>query len=223
MNCSWMQSRLSQYLGGELSWFQRMAARAHLRLCDECFEEYERRDSVTDWTSHIMPVRVPARLEMSTRLALSRELAVVGGLRGFLDRAGDWSRSMAAPVAIRSAGVLASSLLLFGILMPDIWKGSHTIQNDVPLTYMANALFTAPSIEVMGPYALKQDATVLAFVDMRGGVYDIELPDDLANNVRLRAELTNALLFTEFHPATRFGRPVPGQILIHFTRTTVRG
>lgn len=223
MNCSWMQSRLARYLSGELSWFERLAARAHLRLCDECFDEYERRDGAADWTSRIMPVRVPGRLEISTRLALSRELAVVGGMRGWIERAGERTRSMLGPLAIRSAGVLASSLLLFGILMPDIWKAHETIPNDVPLTYMANALFTAPSIEVMGPYALKQDATVLAFVDMRGGVYDIELPDDLANNVRLRAELTNALLFTEFHPATRFGRPVAGQILIHFTRTTVRG
>jgi hypothetical protein len=206
MNCSWTKRHLAEYQGGELAWLQRLAARAHLRWCEDCFEAYERAEDAAAWTNWLTPVRPPNRLEMSIRVAISHEQYEMRGLRGWLRSAQQRVAPMLRPLAIRSAGVLASSLLLFGLLI-----------------YMAQALFTAPSIEVMGPYALSQDATVLAFVDMRGGVYDIELPADLAGNVRLRSELTNALLFTEFHPATRFGQPVPGQVLIHFTRTTVRG
>lgn len=223
MNCSWTRRHLAGYQNGESAWTEQLAVRAHLRFCDECFEEYERREDAADWAGLLTPIRPPERLEMSIRVAISHEINDLHGIRGWLRSAGQGLRSWIGPLAIRSAGVLASSLLLFGVLMPDIWRAPAQIPDDVPLTYMAEALYTAPSIEVMGPYVLNQDATVLAFVDMRGGIYDIQLPDDLAANVRLRSELTNALLFTEFHPAMRFGRPVAGQVLIHFTRTTVLG
>lgn len=223
MNCSWTRRHLARYQGGDLAWIQRLAARAHLRWCEDCFDEYERREDADDWAARMMPVRPPARLEMSIRVALSHEQAKLQGMRGWLHSAAQKIAPMLPPLAIRSAGMLASSLLLFGVLMPDIWRAQAQIPDDVPLTYMAQALFTAPSVEVMGPYAVSQDATVLAFIDMRGGVYDIELPDELAGDRRLRSELTNALLFTEFQPATRFGQPVAGQVLIHFAHTTVRG
>ena len=42
-------------------------------------------------------------------------------------------------------------------------------------------------------------------------------------NARLRAEIANALLFTQFEPAMMFGRPVPGRVLINFTNFTVKG
>jgi hypothetical protein len=223
MICSWMQRRLARYSAGELNWHERLAARAHLRLCDRCFEEYERREAAEGWAARLAPARVPAKLEISIRLALSRELAGPRNLAEHVLRFRQQMREWVGPIAVRSAGLLTASLLLFGILMPDIWRVPASFPNDVPLTYMAGALFTPPSIEEMGPYVVHQDATVLVFVDMRGALYDIQLPDDLEGDTKLRAELTNALLFTAFQPATRFGKPVAGQVLIHFTATTVHG
>ena len=65
--------------------------------------------------------------------------------------------------------------------------------------------------------------TVLAYIDMRGGIYGFDLPDEQNENRQLRAEVANALLFAQFEPATKFGKPVLGRVLISFARCTVKG
>ncbi|MBI1358037.1 MAG: hypothetical protein GC160_27200 [Acidobacteria bacterium] len=223
MNCSWMQDRLAKYVEGELPWLERQLAQLHLRLCEQCFADYEKRESVNGWASWATPARPPARLEMSIRLAISREIARETRLTHWMRDLRAMAREALGPIAIRSVGVLASAVLLFGVLMPDIWRAPVKFPDDVPLTYMAEAIVKAPSVEVMGPYSGTKDVTVLAFIDMEGAMYDLEFPAELAEDVRLRSEVANALLFTEFQPATKFGRPVAGQVLINFTKTTVRG
>jgi hypothetical protein len=42
-------------------------------------------------------------------------------------------------------------------------------------------------------------------------------------NAALKAQIANALLFTQFEPAMLFGRPVPGRVMINFTNFTVKG
>ncbi len=223
MNCKWMQRNLPLYVNGRLSPVSSAVARLHLRACSSCFDAYDRAEGVGNWTSRLHPVRPPENLRMQTRLALRREIAREGWLRRAWGQLKSAVREGLQPVAVRSAGGVAAALLLFGMLMPDIWTQPVHASNDIPLTLLSGSVAVPAVVAEPGPYGVNEDVTVLAFIDIRGGVYDLQFPADMADDRRLKAEIANALLFTQFEPALLFGRPVPGRILINFTNFTVKG
>ena len=70
---------------------------------------------------------------------------------------------------------------------------------------------------------MAREIAVEAFVDGQGHVYDfriIRLPGSFPEPDRmLRAQLAHALLSTRFDPATHFGRPTLGRVLLSFRPT----
>jgi hypothetical protein len=222
MNCQWMHRNLPLYLDGRLSAPARLVAHLHLRACSKCFAAYDRVESVGNWTARMTPARPPAQLRMQIRLELSREIAREGWLRRSWGRFKNEVRESLTPVAIRSAGGLAAAILLFGVLMPDIWTRPVHASEDIPLLLLSRSVAVPAVVTEIGPYGVTGNVTVLAFIDAQGGVYDLEFPSDIEND-RLKAEIANALLFTQFEPAMLFGRRVPGRIMINFTNYTVKG
>ncbi|MEZ5365231.1 MAG: zf-HC2 domain-containing protein [Bryobacterales bacterium] len=218
-----MQKNLPLYLAGKLAPPSKLVARLHLRSCSSCFAAYERSENATNWTARLNPVRPPANLRLQIRLELTREIAREGWLRRRWGQFKSDVREALQPVVIRSAGGLAAAILLFGVLMPDIWTQPVHASNDIPLRLLNHAVAVPAVVTELGPYAVDGNVTVLAFIDVRGGVYDLELPAELSKDDKLRAQIANALLFTQFEPATLFGRPVPGFVLINFTNFTVKG
>ena len=223
MNCKWMHRNLPLYLGGKLAPPARVVAHLHLRTCSKCFAVYDRSESVANWTARLNPVRPPANLRMQIRLQLTHEIAREGWLRRAWGRFKSDVREALQPVAIRSAGGLAAAILLFGVLMPDIWTQPVHASNDIPLLLLNRTVAVPAVVTELSPYGVNGNVTVLAFIDVRGGVYDLEFPADMGENTKLRAQIANALLFTQFQPAMLFGRPVPGRVLINFTNFTVKG
>jgi hypothetical protein len=132
-------------------------------------------------------------------------------------------RESLRPMAIRALGGALSALVLFGAVMPDLWSERVLASDDPPVTYFTQRLVSAPTLQEPGPYAMPPNTTVLVYVDMRGGAYKFDLPDDQNADTKLRAEIAKALLFAEFEPATVFGQPVAGRVLLTFTTCTVKG
>jgi hypothetical protein len=218
-----MHRNLPLYLDGKLTAPARVIAHLHLRACSKCFDAYERAESVVNWTARLNPVRPPANLRMQIRLELTREIAREGWLRRAWGQFKTDVREGLQPVAVRSAGGLAAAVLLFGVLMPDIWTQPVHASNDIPLRLLSQTVAVPAVVAELGPYAVNGNVTVLAYIDVQGGVYDLQFPEDMGQNEKLKAEIANALLFTQFEPAMLFGRPVPGRILINFTNYTVKG
>jgi hypothetical protein len=223
MNCNWMHRTLPLYVDGRLSPLSRALAHLHLRACSKCFDAYDRAERVANWTARLSPVRPPDNLRMRIRLELRRESAREGWLRRTWGQLKSAVREGLQPVAIRSAGGLAAAILLFGVLMPDIWTQRVHASNDIPLTLLSRSVAIPAVVSELGPYGVNGNVTVLAYIDTRGGVYDLQFPADMGDSTRLKAEIANALLFTQFEPAMLFGRPVPGRVLINFTNYTVKG
>jgi hypothetical protein len=218
-----MHRNLPLYVDGKLQPPARLVAHLHLRACSKCFEAYERAESVGNWTARLNPVRPPDSLRMQIRLELSREIAREGWLRRSWGRFKNEVRESLQPFAVRSAGGVAAAILLFGVLMPDIWTQPVHASNDIPLLLL-NRTVAIPAVVIeLSPYGVNGNVTVLAFIDVRGGVYDLEFPADMGENEKLKAQIANALLFTQFQPAMLFGRRVPGRVMINFTNYTVKG
>jgi len=223
MNCRWMQSRLTAYLDGGLSTPVRMLARLHLQSCASCFEEMERRESVANLASHISPAVPPKNLNLQLRLAvyneMRRETWVTRTWRAV--RAG--LRDSVRPLAIRGTGGLLAGIMLFGAVMPDLWTVRAASAEDVEVTYLARGLISPPSVAEMAPTEVHGNVTVMALIGADGKLYGLELPDEFDKNRRLRADIANKLLFSKFEPATFFGRPVAGRLVITFSQHTVKG
>ncbi len=222
MNCRWMRNNLGAYHDGELSSAKRLAARLHLSACSRCFAESERLEDLSPLAATLSPVRPPANLNMRLRLAVYREMARETWARRTLRaiRAGliDGMR----PLAIRTGGGLLAALLLFGVVMPDLWTVRAASRHDVPLTYLAKGFVNPPAMAMLAPNGIQENVTVVVYIDMRGQVYDLEVLNHSGDN-RLHLQIANTLLFSEFEPATNFGLPVAGRLLITFTYYTVNG
>lgn len=222
MDCQWMRRHLPAYLDGELGLFSTWGAQLHLRACTECFERYEAFERPRSAAGQLAAPQAPENLNLTIRLAADLERARRGWPQRVYARFREAAREMMRPLAVRGVGATLSAMILFGALMPDLWSVRQH-GPDVELRYLAKAIVTAPTIVDLAPYPVSAETTVLCSVDSRGGIYDIQLPAEQRGNRKLRAEVANALLFTEFEPATVFGRPVRGRVLVSFTHFTVRG
>jgi len=60
-------------------------------------------------------------------------------------------------------------------------------------------------------------------VDQRGRVQDYRIVSSPQGSSEYLSELKNVLIFTQFRPATSFGQPVPGRIVLAFSRINVKG
>ena len=222
MNCRWMLENLGSYHDGELSAPRRLLARLHLLACSRCFDESERMTRVESLASQVAPVAVPSNLNMKLRLAVYREMARETWWKRTARTLRAGMRDVFRPLAIRGVGGLTAAMLLFAVLMPDLWTVRAASLQDVPLRYLAKGFVAPPAIQMMAPNGIQEEVTVVAYIDTRGQVYDLELLSPQPDQ-RLHLKIANTLLFSEFEPATIFGQPVAGRLLITFTHYTVKG
>ena len=128
------------------------------------------------------------------------------------------------PLALPLAGGLCSAIIMFSALVPTFtstYAMSRTLgPGDVP-----TMLTTEPMVKYMAPIAFETDAVVDLKIDEQGRIVDYAIVAAGQQSDQLRRTIENNLLFTEFWPATAFGRPVAGTVRVSFrsNRIEVRG
>ena len=224
MNCRFARTYIPAYIDGELGPANRWILRQHLVGCPDCLDQYERGDTFIESVAELRPVQVPASLRTQILLAVWRESENTWEQLRLRFR--NWTR----PIAVPATGGILSAVILFVGLMSNISFVPRDLDTDIPLTYLTKTLITHPSMSIAPPFVVTENIGVEAFVDGQGYVYDfriIHLPSSYrATSAKLRAELANALLAARFDPATNFGRPVLGRVLLSFrpvTHVQVRG
>ncbi len=221
MHCSWVQQRLNAYANDELSGWARLATRLHLQVCQSCLDDAELLEDAYS------PLRVLSRQEPPKSLATQiRSRLSVEMVRGnpWQWRVNRWKASLRdglRPMAIRTLGGALTAVMLFSAIMPDLWSSPVRASDDVPVTYLAKGFASSPELVAAALDPFSEDTTVLVFIDTSGQMYDFELPEEQQQNTRLRAEIAQTLLLANFEPATFFGQPVLGRVVITFT--TVKG
>ena len=225
MSCRFARSLIAAYVEGQLDPARRWVVRRHLLACTACYEDYEHSEAVGDLVERVEPRAVPPDLRVQIMSAVSRHSVRDHWLRwkaGF--------SNLMRPIAVPAAGGLLSALVLFGILMSGLAASGPGLNSDVPITYFATTWVTDPSLRSPPPFGIDENVVVEAFVDGRGAVYDfrvVRLPaTHPADRAKLKSELANVLLTASFDPATIWGQPVRGKMLISFqapTQVIVRG
>jgi len=216
-------------LDGAGSLEERRVVSQHLNACRTCARESERYQRLRE-ALRSLPQRTPP-VDLIVRLRVAASKARLGGSsyssrwRSWRDRFELSLTNLMRPLALPAVGGLCSAVFLFSTLVPTFM--STFAMDKTPWDDVPTMLTTQPTVKFMAPVAfVNEDAVVDLKLDGQGRIinYSIVGAPGPASD-QLRHSIENSLLFTEFWPATSFGRPIAGTIRISFrsSRIDVRG
>jgi hypothetical protein len=165
-------------------------------------------------------LRVMASRERQRRLE-RRDFAAIW--KFWRDRTELFFDNVVRSVALPAAGGLCSTLVLFSMFVVPAYPLLTSSQGDVP-----TILNTPVSVKSMAPFSVgDNDMVVDVVVDEQGRMLDyaIVAGASVLANPQLRRRLENALVFSNFTPATSFGQPMVSKMRLwfHSSRIDVRG
>jgi anti-sigma factor RsiW len=221
--CARTQSAFSEYLDGAMNGRAMQLVGAHLENCEGCAEEFAAWRGMQRLLTETGPVKAPDDLGLRLRLAISHEASRRQRLRDSLTTR--W-QNLIQPLLLQTASGLAGAVVLFGGIAMLVGVGAlpeEVLAHDEPLgaVTMPHYLYSAVSEQ---PVATPDDQTVVvqADVNAQGRVYDwsiISGPIDESTKAAIREQL----MVQVYQPATMFGEPVRGQVLVTFSGVLVRG
>lgn len=196
----------------------------HLDGCPNCEVQFAQLLRVRDAVGKLSMAVPPAELTSALRVMASRErnrrVARNHPFRCLADRFHLWSDNLMRPLALPFAGGLVSAILLFSMLVPTFsFSFQRTFGADVPVS-----LFTEPAVKAQSPFGYPdEDCAVEVLVDGQGRMIDYTITQgpNLPKDSEARRAIENTLLYTEFTPATAFGQPRSGKMVLKFNRTNV--
>jgi len=234
--CTTIQASFSAYLDGAVSGlemqdisrhiegFEDSASGRRIAGCETCAREFAAWHLTQDALSTLRPAKPPADLGLKLRLAISREHAHRHSR--LLDQVSlAWDNAVRPILVQVSAGIAGTVVLVGGILLllGVVAAPREVLANDEPL-----GAITAPhylySMITPGAIVTGRNTAIIveASVDSTGRVYDYTIvsgPQDDA----VRVQVANQLLGSVFQPASVFGLPVRGRVVVTFAGISVRG
>ena len=225
MRCTEARTMLSPYLDGVLTGIQMRSLGEHLSGCEECNGQYVQLRHTQRVVSNLGRKQVPPELALRLRVAVSREGAESRRNRfeGIRVRFENVFNAFMVPA---TAGVL-TSVIIFGLLIGlfAIPAQLRASSNDVPtMLYTPPQLLTSPFATSVGARDSEMIVvSVEADIDASGRVQNYRIVSASRDPQSIIPELENTLIFTQFQPATAFGRPTSGKAVLSFAAMDVKG
>jgi len=226
MSCQSVRKSLSAFLDRRVSGDEMARLAGHLAGCRECAAYLRGLSELRDGLRSLPRAPVPSRLRTQLLVIASRERARWSGAKTLPLALRPWAvklklavDNLMRPLALPFAGGLVSALLLFSLLVPT-FGFRPAVANDVP-----TGLYTAATLVEVSPLVINTDETVVAlYVDDKGQAMDYSVQQGRISP-EMRVDLSNIMLFSRFTPATWFGQPTRGKVLVSFRRINyvVRG
>lgn len=200
---------------------------AHKSKCPRC-SDYALRSQHQRRALHGLPVRqVPVNLAVNLRVMASKEKARRAARVDIATRVEMWRgrarllmNNLWRPLAIPTAGGLASACILFSALMPTFaLQGPATA--DVPTAWYQSA-----EVYGLSPFGGNFDNVTLDVrIDTSGRVVDYAVPMGdkgiWLKDPEMKKAVENSLLFMSFKPASFFGQPASDTIRITLRRSHI--
>lgn len=220
--CSSIRATFSNYLDGAVSGRTMQAIAGHLEQCTECTREFESARLLQETLASMGPRKAPADLSIKLRLAISHERERTASFH--IARFGVRWDNLFRPLLLQATAGFAGAVALIGsimLLLGMVAAPQAVMANDEPL-----GAITAPhflySATLARPIQTTRDETIVveANVNARGQVYDFTIvsgPDDTG----VRSQIIERLLSSVFQPASVFGGPVRGRVVLTFSGISV--
>jgi hypothetical protein len=222
--CQKCQSSFSAYLDGAVSGQQMQEIAKHLETCPACAQEFSALRAMQQSLASLGPAKAPADLGLKLRLAISHEQA--RRKSNWLDTLGlKWDNAIRPMLVQVSAGFAGAVILVggIGLLLGMVAAPEPVMANDEPLGAMTSPHYL---YSIVNPRAIITDhdsvIVVEAYVNEQGRVYDYNIvsgPDDPA----VHNQVVDQLLTSVYEPASVFGAPVRGRVVLTFSGISVHG
>jgi hypothetical protein len=224
--CAEIQGSFSVYLDGAISGHEMQEISRHIEGytdtagrrtegCGACASELAAWRTAQSALAALGPARAPADLPLRLRVAISHERACSNSQ--LVDRLGLMWDNVLRPRLVHISAGFAGSMVLgsMALLLGAVAAPQPVLANDQPLGAMTEPHFlysnsSADIVSVRGT-----PVVVEAQVNAAGEVYDYTIvsgPRDAAVRVRVEDQLLNSV----YEPASAFGVPVRGRVVITF-------
>jgi hypothetical protein len=236
-DCSQVQASFSGYLDGTISGQEMQEIARHMEGiedsglavktggCDPCASEFAAWRMIHEAVSALRPAKAPADLALRLRLAISHERARRNSR--WLDHISlAWDNAV-RPMLVQVTAGVAGSIVLVGsiafllgmvaaptqaVLADDESLGAVTAPHYLYSTVSPTSIITDHQTAIV----------VEASVDDTGRVYDYSIVSGPENDA-VRLQVADQLLGSVFRPASVFGVPVKGRVVVTFAGISVRG
>jgi hypothetical protein len=222
--CQKCRSLFSAYLDGAVSGKQMQKIAKHLETCPACAREFSALRAMQRSLASLGPAKAPADLGLKLRLAISHEQA--RRKSNWLDTLSlKWDNAIRPMLVQVSAGFAGAVILVggIGLLLGMVAAPEPVMANDEPLGAMTSPHYL---YSIVNPRAIITDhdsvIVVEAYVNEQGRVYDYNIvsgPDDPA----VHNQVVDQLLTSVYEPASVFGAPVRGRVVLTFSGISVHG
>jgi len=212
--CVEIRSHFSDYLDGLCPSEVLRSIRFHLNYCAPCKEELAAWEVLRAELRAQPRRRVPPDLALRLRVDMSQRLH-----RNLLMRLWVQVENALRPLLLPASGGVLAAIVCFFLFMGSTVTPASNVP-DVPLQ-----LVTPPRVDKLAPIDFntgEKAVELVAKVNAGGRVMGYRLLSG-QNSPELIQRLDRMIYFSTFQPATMFGRPTDGQVVLSLRRITVRG
>ena len=213
-SCIEIRRHFSDYLEGRCEPVTVRSIRYHLGYCEACRAEWECCQSVREDLRSLPRQPVPPELALRLRVKLSQQLH-----RNLLSRLLIRLENAIQPRLLPGTAGVLTAIICFGLIMG--WQTVPvTNAPDVPLRF-----WTPPRLLELAPINFSTDdqsVVVVTQIDAGGRVRGYKVLSG-QESPELMQRLDRVIFFSLFEPATMFGKPTDGRLVLSLRRITVRG
>jgi anti-sigma factor RsiW len=221
-SCVKIQSYFSAYLDGAVSGSRMQEIARHLDRCENCTQVFSGLRAMQQSLATLGPAKAPADLALKLRLAISHEHAQRKS--SWLDTVSlKWDNAVRPMLVQVSAGFAGAVVLVGGIalLLGMVAAPEPVLANDEPLGAITVPHYLYSAVDPRAIVTSHETMIVVeAYVNSQGRVYDYNVvsgPIDAA----VRNQVLDQLLNSVFEPASVFGVPVRGRVVLTFSGISV--
>ncbi|MDQ2833833.1 MAG: anti-sigma factor [Acidobacteriota bacterium] len=219
--CQKLRSSFSAYLDGAISGKRMQEISLHLEGCPVCDREFTTMRIMQHSLGSLGPAKPPANLGLKLRVAISHEQAK-RRTRWFDSLGLRWENSI-RPMLVQVSAGFAGAVVLVGaiaLLLGLFAAPEPVMANDEPLGamtsphYLYSAVNPRPIIDHDAPIVVE------AYIGADGRVYDYKLVSGPIDPT-VHNQVVDQLLMSVFEPASVFGAPVRGRVILTFSGISV--
>jgi len=219
--CLDVRAGFSDYLDGTTTGVEMAAIASHLDACTACSRSFDELRALQQILASVGPAKAPARLQQDLHRALRLECD--RGTHLPLPRqAARWWQAQMAPIALRFAGGLSATIILLCGAFSVLGLSSAVLASDDNMAHLVQPHYLYSQVPPTPVETRDLPVIVEAKVDTRGVVYDYSIvagPADPQTKLAVERNLLNSV----FQPATLFGVPVRGNVVVTYSGVSVRG
>lgn len=213
-NCVEIRNHFSDYLDDRCPPEARKSIRYHLSNCDVCRERLAQWQLIQQDLRALPPRQVSPELALRLRVQMSHQLhkKSIASLWVRLENA-------LRPLLLPATGGVISAVICFCMIM-GLWVAPITDVPDVSVE-----LVTPARVQVLAPMDFNTGENGLVLVtqiNAEGRVKGYRVLSG-EHSPELMQRLDRMIYFSVFQPATMFGKPTDGEVVLSLRRITVRG